>query len=146
MPRKQRRTRRERDLASAMILATAPLVGHLLTGSPVISGAGFHNVTKFRRAWELTRATLLPRFIASHPGRRPFAWWLIDHGKERPVIESNLPPRMTAEHFRAVWGSAEHFGYLHTRLSPPMQEPERDYLKRNGLLTDAERVALKGDQ
>ena len=89
-----------------------------------------------RAAWDLHRDTLLPAFIAANPGQRPFAWWIFDHRKERPIREGHgFAPEFFAEQ------RAETFGYLHTDIwrGPRfVQEPQVAYLRRHGLLTPEE--------
>ena len=89
-----------------------------------------------RAAWELHRRTLLSGFIKANPGRRPFAWWIFDHGKERPIRDGH---GFTEEFFAEQ--RAETFGYLHTDIwrGPQfVQEPQVAYLRRHNLLSPEE--------
>ena len=43
----------------------------------------------WREAWISTKESELPRFIADHPGRRPWAWWKHDATKPRRNGESD---------------------------------------------------------
>jgi len=111
----------------------------LETGNPLIFGLGSRGDTELlREAWEVTRDVILPEWTAERPGTRPFAWWKFDHKQERPIV--NEWPGFVRD------GFTRH-GFLDTDLHSgrgerPMQEPECDYLDRNGLLTNAERRAL----
>jgi hypothetical protein len=69
---------------------------------------------------------------------RPYAWWLLMHLKERPIVRpqgEQVDRELRSQH--------ERFGYLHTSIFVsrvpgecvdfgPWQEPEREYLVRNG--------------
>jgi hypothetical protein len=112
----------------------------LQTGHPLISVMSFDgDVELMRLAWEIHGEDVLADFIAEHPGRRPFAWWLFDHGKERPIVADwpTWTPEVLASH------RSDTYGFLHTeifggRSMEPLQEPETDYLRRLGLLTESE--------
>lgn len=149
MPLKPKRRRRP-DMSAEVILKNPSLRRHLLAGMPFFhtDSGMFATVDDLRDAWELTRDVLLPKFIEEHPGRRPFAWWLLDHGHERPILHENLAPYMTEEHLRRADRKEQKFGFLHTRTIPEFQEAERDYLERLGLLEfgELERIeAIEGE-
>jgi hypothetical protein len=102
--------------------------------------AGFQDVDELRAAWEIHRADMLPEYIATHPGCRPFAWWIFDHGTERPIANHDDGELIFLENSRR-----ERFGFAHTSIglpvrgkSVPFQEPEHVYLRRHNLLTAAE--------
>jgi hypothetical protein len=119
---------------------------HLERGFLMLSSFG--DLSEFKFAWRLHRATILPEFIAANPGRRPFGWWLLDHGRERPVTASWASPA-EVEGFRHGGRVERKFGFLHTSilggdgLGEPLQEPEDEYLARLGLLGAAELQALR---
>ncbi len=123
------------------ILGKKDLLCHLVDGRPLFSDGGFKTLAEFEAAWKLCRDFILPNFIKRHPGRRPFGWWRIDHQQERDIIVENLAG-MSAERFRKLHVKPHHFGYLHTRFVPQVQESEFDHLSRYGLLEfgEAERI------
>lgn len=105
---------------------------------------------EFEDAWDEHGETILAEFIEENPGRRPFAWWLLEHGEERPVVA----PWATAkevESYRSANCRRDTFGFLHTSVwagKKPgggywsLQEPEPFYLRRHGLLTAEEEEIL----
>lgn len=113
---------------------------HLLHGYWMIEG--FETREEFEAAWDYHGERLLAEWVEEHPGSRPFAWWLIDHGKERPVIDGRPTAQQFAAACREDIGGRVTFGFLHMHTEPPLQEDETDYLDRLQLLTDTERAAL----
>jgi hypothetical protein len=117
----------------------------LLHGEPMFDAGGFNGKREaFKLAWQVHGEELLEEFVAENPGQRPFAWWVLEHKKERPIADSHEP-------YGAEW--AQHlreknmFGYLHGnafggRDFTPLVEPEENYLDRHGLLTNEERRVL----
>jgi hypothetical protein len=84
-----------------------------------------------RAMWCIVAAELLPQWITEHPGTRPFAWWLFDHGIERPIISDRADAA-----FITCCRREARFGFLDTQswLGEWFQEPEFDYLLRLGLI------------
>ncbi len=116
------------------ILSSKSLTMHLLQGSFFFPNSGFPDLESFRRGWELTRDVLLPQFCEEHPNRKPFAWWLIDHGNERPLLDPLPPGRSEAEIRRGI--PPHRFGFLHTHYSPAVQQDEETYLNLRGLTSE----------
>lgn len=121
---------------------------HLLTGWFAVGLSGYltryRTREEFAAAWEQYREELLPEFIAKHPGHRPFAWWLLDHGKERPMNADGIA--WTAKHgdyLRYSCRFTETFGFLH---KDQWQVDETDYLREQGLLIDGEAAAIERNQ
>jgi hypothetical protein len=93
--------------------------------------------------WEQFGDEVTEEFIAFHPGRRPWPWWVFTHGKERPIVHP-LPPESEA----AARRHSTFFGHLHSSIlhghgTPPgvlwsWQEGESEYLSRHGLLGPGE--------
>lgn len=93
------------------------------------------SIDALRDAWEAHGAAITAEWIAKEPGTRPFAWWLFvgvpKYGERRttpwwkPMHEENR-----AAHCK--------FGILQTNYFPRCQELERDYLRRNGEISDEE--------
>src|SRR5262249_43497698 len=116
---------------------------HLEQGHPLVPGEGYGRREDFEAAWRLHGEGLLEEWIEAHPGTRPFAWWLLDHGKERPVVA----PWATTEEVRRPRAEPGRFHFLHTEVYSgrrpdgrlqPLQEPEDEYLERLGLLGEDE--------
>lgn len=91
---------------------------------------------ELREIWLNHRDDLLREWIAAKPGTRPWAWWAFDAPREfrRRVAGDGTP----------VPGCSNYFGQPsliegdYSIGSRTEYEPERDYLKRHGLLTKAE--------
>lgn len=99
------------------------------------------DLESFREAWHQHREEILAAFVARNPGKRPFAWWLLEHGKERPIVSGQYTPeQIDAE--RHDTRRRDTFTFLHS--SHGLQEPETHYLRRHGLLSADEEHALAG--
>lgn len=118
----------------------------LLHGGPMFDGGGFQgNVAAFKRAWEIHGERLTAEHIKEHPCTRPFAWWVLTHRHERPIIIRDYPGDL--KEWESLQRAENMFGYLHTQCYggpdfSPFQEEESDYLARHGLLSAAERSEL----
>jgi hypothetical protein len=98
----------------------------------------YETLEEMQAAWAAIGEELLADYIAQHPGRRPFAWWLFSHGQERPLN----PGGDRLADFIAICRSQARFGFLDTSCWGgsllPMQEDQTFYLQRMGLLTATE--------
>jgi hypothetical protein len=103
---------------------------------------GLPDLKAFREAWKRYRHEILPAFIREHPGRRPFAWWLLEHRKERPIVDNRPDAKDREKRERQERRNRRCFGYLHTHFIPALQEDETEYLARKRLLTAEERKLL----
>jgi hypothetical protein len=104
-----------------------------------------------RDVWREHGAELLPEWVDEHPGRRPFAWWLVVAPEPRQILrgaELVMPPSvlLTESHWR------RHFGiprFVHARprgyRGLPQVESEAACLARHGLLSSDERRALTAE-
>jgi hypothetical protein len=104
-------------------------------------------------AWEIFGDRALAEFAENHPGQRPIAWWILEHGKERPLIAR--PPAEQLENFRRTH---TRFGYFHTDVLGKwpdlagvvrwtyLQEPQIDYLSRLELISAQEQQAFLDKQ
>src|SRR5262249_14989647 len=114
----------------------------LETGIPFATGCR-GDLLAFRSAWAIHGEQVTEEYVRESPGRRHFAWWLLTHGRERPIV-ADWADRAWVE----AWGREENaIAYLHTSIFggrgfEPFQEPEESYLDRCGLLTAEERRAL----
>lgn len=100
-------------------------------------------------AWDALRDEILPAFIAEHPGRRPWAWWLFDMPPKsrRERIDGETHP-----HDRRT-GYVDPERRLHFGKPSRIQEADRHaiyesqeaFLRRHRLLSDAEKSALDGE-
>ncbi|MDB5344303.1 MAG: hypothetical protein JWP89_2680 [Schlesneria sp.] len=129
VPKRQRRQQPTDRLADL----SEDLLADLRTGSPIFER--YETIDDMRDAWEEFGDEILAAWIVLQPGTRPFAWWLFDHGKERPII-GDLPD------FALVCQRRDaRFGFLDTSiwLCPGyLQEPECPYLERMGILSEEE--------
>jgi hypothetical protein len=111
----------------------ANLEYELLTGRALIPACGFASEEDMRAAWDQHRDRLLAEWIKEKPCSRPFGWWKFEgvprHG-ERPIICERFEAK-----YKPNW---EKHGILHTNTVPPIQEPERDFLRRHGELAEEE--------
>lgn len=96
-----------------------------------------HAYDAMREAWEDLRDELLPAWIAENPGTRPWAWWKFDAPEPRRRIQRVLTPD-EQQRVRKHSGDAALEQYSRYLKGSPLNEPERDFLERNGLLTAAE--------
>jgi len=90
---------------------------------------------EFEAAWKIHGTMILADWPEDS---RPYCWWLLEHGKERPIVRpqgEQVDRELRAQH--------ERFGYLNSGVCVsrvpgqcvdfgPWQEPEREYLVRNG--------------
>ena len=139
---------RRRNLAPdrEAILSDPNLMQDLRRGRAFRPDRSFETVDDMREAWELVRDDVLPAFIRKYPGRRPFAWWIFDHGKERPLSRKFMKEIGITEEmlrFDKPKNREARFGFVHTRMFNPatglhLQEPEEEYLDRHGLLEPGE--------
>lgn len=104
-------------------------------------GGGDHFTTReeFAAAWAEHGPKILADWIAKHPGTRPFGWWLVEHGHERPIVAGC---RLDAAEIDGLRSDkfCETLGFLHLRPGgfDDVQQPEREYLAERGLLTPQE--------
>jgi len=136
--------------ATPLTELTAEQRRHLLRGGTYF-GDGFSDRETFAAAWELHRDELLAEFDQDRrrcyfapTWIRPFAWWLCDHGEERPVIGKWATPADVERIRKQDDHRHSHFGYLHTSIIggwpdwEHLQMTERDYLELHELLTPEE--------
>ncbi|MBN2559398.1 MAG: hypothetical protein JXQ75_00510 [Phycisphaerae bacterium] len=112
-----------------------------------------------RGAWETLRAELLPKWIAAHPGTRPYAWWVFDAPERRRRTDGRPHPFDNIERNTKVndWRQkytdvADREAYKLWFGKPgclmvlddfhAVYEAEAEYLDRHGLPTEDERAAL----
>lgn len=132
-------------------------IEELLTGLHWPCFDSFHGDTQERReAWELLRDKLLPKWIAEHPGQRPFAWWAYDAPERRrrlggrPHPFDNPARWERVEQLREEYPHVDYSDCYGLRFGVPARfvvdgdeqaqyEPEPVYMCRLGLLTDDEK-------
>lgn len=128
--RRRREVKKDRDPRRERWEIGALLNGHCWRF--IFPGGG----RSYREAWDYYRDRIREPFIKANPGKRPYAEWVFElvpaYGERRIIRENTLD--------REAW---TQWGILHTNTIPPIQEPERDYLERHGLLTADERIALE---
>lgn len=129
VPKRQRR----KSQASALADLTDDLRRELEKGRAFFEG--FPDRESMETCWNQVRDELLPIWIAEHPGYRPFAWWLFDHQKERPI----LAPWATDE-FIARHRAQSNYGFIFGDVwcGCHLMQNETAYLHENGLLEPGE--------
>lgn len=119
-----------------------------------------------RPAWELLSSELMPEFIASHPGQRPWAWWQFDAPERRRCLNQSHPfddlrRQERVERIAAESGTAANYRDDAYKLSfglpvsliyfdrdggpddtTARYEGEAEFLERLDLLADTERRLL----
>lgn len=142
MPRLQRRSKRQ----------PAPMPDHelaiLLCGvGPRRSEAAlafFGDRDAQRVRWEANRNALMAWWVEQNPGRRPAAWWLFSAPEPRKRIDGPEGAERDAllEEMNAKWPSLQtmrpSFGLPRLKLPGDKFETETDYLRRLGLMSEAE--------
>jgi len=113
----------------------------LLPRSPGESFGG--DIEFFRDAWELHGPRIMYEWDPTKSCCfRPFAWWALEYGEERPVNRHVTPAEL------AKWRPGHtYYGYFSSHICgfPGwLQEPEPNYLRRLGLLTEKETAWLEG--
>lgn len=101
----------------------------------------FPDRTSYARAWARTKASILRRWIAAHPGTRPAAWWEFEAPKaKRQRLGGTGSPAIPGD--TSLRGQPRWFREDYSRTDPPRYETDAAYLERLGLLTPGERTAL----
>ncbi len=129
MPRRARRS----PPAQALAELDASLRSDLESGSFFFDS--YETCEAMQEAWGAVGDELTTEFIAERPGERPFAWWLLTHGQERPINPGSGAEPEFIERLR----SGSRFKFLHSRIwlgtLTPIQQDETEYLQEHGLLT-----------
>ncbi len=92
---------------------------------------------QMREDWETHREEMLAKWIAEHPGSRPFCWWMFDAPTRRETIDGSVHPfdrperKSLCELFFGVPRIVVGEGCVR-------YESQRHYLTRLGLLTSDE--------
>jgi len=91
--------------------------------------------------WRAHAGAILEEFTATHPGRRPWFWWVADAPEPRLIIAGHA--RVAHDVFPAQW--RERFGLPPVTLGaePLIVESQAAYLDRLGLLDPDERARLR---
>jgi hypothetical protein len=141
-------------------------ISQLLRGVALSPGCGFRthghesDFDAMREGWEALRDTLLPEFIAEHPGERPYAWWKFDAPEPRQRIDADQhpfdnPDRQCRVELMAIDNPSFRDTAYETFYGRPRAlvieddfaakfEGELAYLDRLGLLTAYEKTELYG--
>ena len=130
MPSIRRTARRRRATCMDDLLPSQRT--HLVSSWRSI-GPIFRTLDEFTEAWDVVRDEVLERWIAKNPGSRPFAWWRVDHGQERPIVGDGL--MFPGNEIQGMRNNNRHwqtFAYL-WNFSYLMPQPE--YLERRGLIS-----------
>lgn len=130
LPRKPRRT----PPAQALAALSDDLRRDLEDGHSFFES--YETKEDMAAAWAAVGEELLTAYIAQHPGRRPFAWWLFSHGQERPLNPGWANDNIERDRSRSRFGFLDTSDWVGSLL--PMQEDQTFYLQRMGLLTATE--------
>jgi hypothetical protein len=87
------------------------------------------------RLWRAHGSVLLAEHVAVRPGTRPWAWWTFD---APPDARKRLGGTGTPLGTERWFGAPRYYGEDYDTRDRPRYEPERDYLRRHGLLTPGE--------
>jgi hypothetical protein len=152
MPSKRRNVLRHRGSPRGYFELTggqrfALTIGNPRMGGPQFSDWSAADPAPWKAAWKYHGVEILAEYIAAHPGRRPWPWWVWDHGQERPIVnpmgaEQELQAREQYTIFGVLVCGIEHGHGAAPGEMHPWLEPEEEYLERMGLLTDGERKIL----
>ena len=120
MPRKRRGVKKRRRTCPSLWFG-------LSVWNPMLCGFGPETDEELQAGWVLVRDTLLPAYIASRPGERPWAWW--EFQVPEPCRSGPPPPEKPGR-----------------KPMPSMlagyRESSLEYLTRLDLLSAAEKHAL----
>lgn len=118
---------------------TADQKEELFRGRSFVDCLAFTSLDDMRVAWELHRDDLRDEWSLNNPpATRCFAEWLFEITPkfgERPLTPAArklISPAM-ADRWR-------RHGILHTNTTPPMQEPQHEFLYQHGLIDGPEYV------
>jgi len=75
-----------------------------------------------RKGWKVLRGELLPKWIAEHPGTRPYAWWVFDAPERRRRI-GTMHPRCPGKDRHTL--SESDYELVEDGKSHPFANPER---------------------
>ena len=100
-----------------------------------------------RETWPALRATVLPAFVKRNPGRRPWAWWVVDAVEPRRRLAGIGTP--VSDYFMSFglptyWTLDPDMIRAGVRIvpvdikEPPVFEGQGEYLRRLGLLLPKE--------
>ncbi len=103
--------------------------------------AEYKTIEDMQAAWAGVGDELLAAWIEANPGTRPYAWWLLVHRKERPIVGQWATPEILDRERRDA-----RFGYLCTSIwyggnghaSSYLQQEPTAYLLEHNLLLPGE--------
>ena len=101
----------------------------------------YKTIEDMQAAWDAVGEELLAAWIEENPGTRPYAWWLLVHRKERPIVAKWADQRPMDRERREA-----RFGFLDTSLwcggtgheSSYFQQDPTAYLVEHNLLLPGE--------
>jgi hypothetical protein len=115
----------------------------LLFGNGSAGNAVIRELCVWRREWAEWRDTLMPKFIAAFPGRRPAAAYIVGEVPLRPVlVELPLCHRYRTE--RCVYVIDGRDGFTYADLPEPYQADEGRHLYDAGVIDAAEFRRYRG--
>ncbi len=95
----------------------------------------YETLEEMTAVWELVEDEIMDQWCAERPGERPYAWWLLTHKLERPIIGA------MGDEYVARRRREARFGYLNTHVwgqGGYLQQPQTEYLIEHDLLLPGE--------
>lgn len=97
-----------------------------------------NSVEEVHSAWRVYRGEHLARYVETHPGRRPWAWWMWDAPHDRRVLNEPIEPDHYVRAQSRRRGGVVLVGNGRGELVPWL-ESEAEYLTRHKLWLPGER-------
>lgn len=136
--------RRQRERRPELEVLTDEQRRNLVLGTPMMCFSKPFTREEFDIAWSMHGEQLTREWIEARPGSRPFGWWMVTHGQERPIINRFVEESVMRGNSEAKGGLVRSghapYGFLHTHayigrsLEKSFQQEEFDYLYERGLL------------
>lgn len=97
----------------------------------------------WQREWSQWRETILPKFIAAFPGKRPAAAYIVGEVPLRPIT-AELPLSSDLRHSRCVYVNCGRDGFMYADLPEPYQPNQARHLYGCGVIDADELRRYRG--